>query len=102
MSDGIVDGEVTSAPLAQIRRMDEIDAATIAEAWLERVIKLIVPMPIAGKPQPGWMVTRARVPDGQEEAHTRVITLWELNSARAMYILQRDSANFTICTMVLL
>lgn len=83
--------------VTQIRTMDEIDAGTKAEDWMQGVIHRIVPTDFK---RLGWTVTSGRVPDGQPEAMTKITTLWRGHTPMAMYILQRDSANFTVATMI--
>lgn len=92
---------LSTSIVAQTRHMDELQAASLAEEWMEQTMAAHVPKPQHGVIQPGWAITRATVPDGQPEAHTKVVTLWEMDRPRAFYLLQRDSANFTVATMVL-
>lgn len=96
----MLSADLSTAVIAQSRVRDELDASAMGESWMEATIDTLVPTPKVATPQPGWAITRATVPDGQEQSATKTVTLWELDKPRAFYLLQRDSANFTIITMV--
>lgn len=96
----------TAPTTQQIRTMDEIGAGTRAQTWMQGVINRLIPSITAPEPgdlrlaPPDWSVTTAQMPCNGRESGTKITTLWHRNWPRAMYVLQRDSANFTIATMI--
>lgn len=81
----------------QYRAMDEVDAATFAQTWLQHFIDLNVP---PAPNNPDWRVSAVQTPCDSPESGTKITTLWYRDRPRAFYVLQRDSANFSIATMV--
>lgn len=93
--------------VTQIRTMDETDAGTKAQDWMQSVINRLLPPIVIDERTPEnllgppyWRITSVQTPCNGPESGTKITTLWDQSRPRAMYILQRDSANFTVATMI--
>lgn len=101
-----------TAPI-QIRTMDAVDAAGRVRDWMQEVFDRtalpIVILDAMANPENienalrapavwAWSITEQAFREPSEGGG--VLTLWVRDKPRAIGIIQRDSANFTIATMI--
>lgn len=86
---------IKTAQTQSYRFMDEVDAVSMANDWLDQMVKDRGLWQIGYMP-PGVQITR----DGMKGEGGGVLTLWVDKRPACMAVLLRDLMNFTVLTTI--